>query len=435
MLVKGSGPSVIVFLYVIGNNECPMKFLASILCFLAILLVVASCAQPAQLEPHAANEFWLSTNPVTGNTGTAKQPFDCSTMAKLRAVITHLPTYCTIHFVPGLFTCSGITPKTGQKYIGSGMGVTTLQFPAHMKTSWRGATMFNTTITLPPVSNIEIMNLTIDCNVLNSNNNMTMNGIEMDGCNLVARNVRVINTCKFGSDSEAWGISFGPGALTDSEGNAIVGCQISQFLGGYNNLSALVMQGNDNHSISGTIISNTVIGNTNVYILSINGTATHDWLVKGNRTESCTVGFYGDTGGYTNAVVTDNSFINCAVGLDLNGTGVRKNIYFLNNTIELFQGFNNQGVYGVWLNDENNNFTNITIAGNTVHYRGSNGPTNSGGPLMFILNPRNVINGLNIFNNKLDSRLGNERSFSTNNAFPLNVTNNYDMSGNYLRYK
>src|SRR5690242_13683322 len=76
------------------------------------------------------NEFWVSTNTGTANLGTLSDPYDGSTQVKFDGVMSNLPAASTLHILAGKYQTRGANAfplRSGQKILGSGMDVTTLQ--------------------------------------------------------------------------------------------------------------------------------------------------------------------------------------------------------------------------------------------------------------------------------------------------------------------
>lgn len=99
------------------------------------LLSLALLAQATFAETRFSNEFWVSTNVNTANSGTLDNPYDGSTQPKFDAVLANLPTNSTLHILAGTYHTLGTTYynngggslQTGQKILGSGIDNTILQ--------------------------------------------------------------------------------------------------------------------------------------------------------------------------------------------------------------------------------------------------------------------------------------------------------------------
>jgi hypothetical protein len=381
----------------------------------------------ATLETKAtetANEYWISTNTDSGNLGTLDNPYICNTQPAFDLTMNKLPENSTIHLLPGTYQTEGSSAwyvKSGQKLLGSGMDVTILQLVP-------GAPSGNCVICSHLGTNMAVSDLTADGNY--TKGTYTYHGVELFGTKLTESRVKAINLAYFDPsvNSEAWGIgcnAFGWGSAIQSEGNLIEDCEVSHFQGGLG-ISAIAFDGTPTNSISGIMRGNRVYLPTSMPTgyRAFNGAYAHDWLVEDNYVHGGSVGFYGDTGSYSNVVVENNLFENCYYGVELTG-GNRINLKFTSNTIFLNPGtneFNHNDAF-FFFTSSGFTYTNITVSGNFVDFSGA---TVSGMTYNFL--DADTVGRLTVDNNTVSSLLVDQ--FNGCNA--VNLKNNVNLNGNVL---
>jgi hypothetical protein len=271
-------------------------------------------------------------------------------------------------------------------------------------------------------TNVEISDLTADCNYVSGNYHHE--GIGLSGTQNAIRRVKVIN---LGGTGEAFGIVLANFFLPDSEGNIIEECEVSHYAGG-DGSSAICLNGGGCLSDCGPGISG-IIRNNRVFLplndgqhptFAFNGSSMHDSLIEGNYVNGADDAFYGDTSGSTNIIIAQNVFMNVGHGISINGT-TRNHITIEFNTISLTNppGYNWIYAFGTWTST-GSIFTNITIIGNNVSWNSNGTGTASA------LNFYNATGILCVYN-KIDARLGNYFG----NCTGVVVDNNFDLVGNY----
>src|SRR5882672_5272931 len=139
----------------IKNGFIPGAFIA-----LSILSATFLTLSTATAATQFTNEFWISTSTNTANLGTLSDPYDGSTQAKFDAHMSTNPPYSTIHILAGnyqtLGSSGGFVLKAGQKVLGSGSGVTTLQLSS---SATNGSYIFGSGSSQ---TNIEVSDLTLN---------------------------------------------------------------------------------------------------------------------------------------------------------------------------------------------------------------------------------------------------------------------------------
>ena len=358
-------------------------------------------------------EYWIGPGAATSNLGTLAQPFDGSTASKFDDAMERLPTNSVIHLLPGVFQTEGFdgwSPKSGQKLKGAGMDVTTVQLAS-------GALDHDTVIMNRDGNSgsqgIEVQDMTVDCNY--TGGDVHYNGVILWGANMAIRRVKVINGV--GLTGEAFLLCLMPGA-TNSVGNMIEECEVSQFRGG--GVSAINIGGNDTSWISATVRNNRVFLTPVSGHAAINGSWVYNYLVEGNYVEGAGAGLYSDTGTFTNLILSHNTFKNVLCGCMLrNGARINSSLVF--NTIELADipqsrasGFSFYGGMQT---------TNVSIIGNTVRY--VDGTSKWGGYSV----AASGVTGLRVTDNSFDSSL---TTLFDGTATNVSMFNNFDLSGNPL---
>jgi len=409
-----------------------------------LLLILLTLSIEAFAATPIPNEFWVSTN-ATGNfypsaAGTIDSPLDGSSQVNFDANVNGLPANSTIHILAGIYKTKGVSIKSAQKICGSGIDITVLQLPTGFTVGGSGASVIYSGAS---VSNSEVCDLTCDCNI--NNNTDTYSGVGIDGAYNAIRRVKVIHCGKFGGNSEAWGISLSNFHLSDSTGNIIEECEVSQYDGGggISSISLAGGSGNSNGpcSISGIIRNNRVI-------LVNNGTPVnkggwfgidcggwmHDCLIEGNYLEGCDAAIPGDTGWAKNIIIANNQMLDCSYGFNGNGYW-RDNITIVNNHVRIldfFNGSTNVGSYPFpctafyfYPANSTTTYTNITILDNTVEHVAAVTNVHWQG---FVAGGN--ISGLLVEGNQYDSSMN--YNFGWGNNSNLNIHNNYDLDGNPL---
>jgi hypothetical protein len=391
----------------------PCSFIRTL--FITGVLSLVSHVQTVRAATQFTNEFWLSTSTNTANLGTLSDPFDCSTRAKFDAVMAARTNNCTIHILAGTYQTHGSAAfglRSGQKILGSGIGNTVIQLASDAADNTIAFSSYVGT-------NIEICDLTVDCNY--TSGNYTFSGISMTGTGYAVRRVKVINGAGFSTgNTPFFGINIQDccGGPTNSVGNIVEQCEISQFKGGtgwgYGGI-AIGMGAFDGTYISGIIRDN------NIFLSGTNGVAiqggnTRNWFVEGNYVDGGYAGFNGDSGSFSNVLIAHNTFKNCSTAARFSFS-TRQNLTLSYNSI-ILPSSAGASVFEF----TNNASTNVVIRGNNVTFLSSAGGNN------YFLKASSVA-GLLVNNNNLASTLTNYMSGCTG----LSLYNNFDLQGNYFR--
>jgi hypothetical protein len=371
------------------------------------------------------NEFWICDRTNTENLGTMDNPYDGSARVKFDEIMSKMPPIATIHILPGTYETWGehdwqMTP--GEKILGSGRDNTVLQFPAGTPQGVVG----NAVISGPgPLTNAEIADLTLDCNW--HGGGYTYSGISIDGTGDIVRRVRVIHCGNTqGVNSEAFGISLGSGSVSNSQGNIIEDCEVSEFSGGPG-ISAIGIGGCGTNYMSGIVRNNVVLlpASSSVNAFGINGNWVSDGLIEGNYVYGALNAVYSDVGGWTNTVIMNNTFKNCFNGVAIGpANNPLKNLTIAFNKIDLVATNNYPAVaFDFWGGD----WTNIFIFGNTVDFY-------NGGSSPGVLIAASDVTGLVLDHNFIDATLASNQLTTTyfTNVSNFAIDNNYDLFGNYL---
>ncbi len=393
---------------------------------IAGILAFISFTFAATAEIHYTNEFWISAHP-TGNIyppgGKRSKPLDGSTETNFDLNMSNLPPYCVIHILPGTYqTYGGLRwgAKTGQKIVGSGMKVTTLQLSPGTPNTTVICSLGLLTRSVGSVSNVIISDLTCDCNYSSGSN--AYNGVNLYGTENRVSRVKIKNESFVPkSNSEAWGISLCPGPnLSSSWGNIIEDCEVDPLVLGHN-ITAIGLMGGLGHSVSGIMRNNHVFltPDPNGAQLAFNTAWVTDSRMEGNLVDGADCGYCSDTGGATNVIFTHNTFTNVYAGF-LFWNFPRENLKFTFNKISLCPtNYYFSAAFGF---PDGIFHTNVVIEGNNVGFDGKLART---APSYFLY-VSNVV-GLVIRNNKINSNLDNYVS-----AAGLILSNNHVLRGDNL---
>jgi hypothetical protein len=378
-----------------------MKNIISTIAILASLLLAMPVSAQVLVTNTSgyefSNEFWISANatgyiygetniyPTNTFIGTLQSPLDGSTQVKFDSNMNALPPNSTIHLLAGTYQTAGSPGvgwvKSGEKIIGSGIDVTIVQM---LSSASYGGTVFlnynyggNVSVT-----NAEISDLTADANgVVGSGN--AHNGIEIFGTRNAVRRVKVTGTYCPDPTNEVGGI-------------------------GLNNYYLPFMSPNPDYAE-----------------LAINNSWAYNILIDGNYVNGAIVGVYSDTGGYTNVIVTDNTFKNVFQGVRMapvNSPQYNMTIAF--NNIALTPTTTYQTA-AFWFSGGTS--TNVFIFGNTMGFTGPGAST-------AVAVTADNLTGLVFANNFVDSLMASNQaaSLAITNVTNLSMYNNNDLFGNYL---
>ena len=351
-----------------------------------------------------------------------------------------LPANSTVHILAGKYQTDGNygwNVKTGQKILGSGIDVTVLQVKPD---AISGAAVIQSYYA-NTVSNVEVADLTCDCNPTGRTANYYKNGVEIDGsCNAIRR-VKVINTVAFSSGyTEVWGIVI-DAKHVQGRGNIIEDCEVTRFSGSPgNNLSAIYLCGmpSENFELSsecrGVIRNCRVLGNpgdqaSNEHMIFAYG-GGQNCLIEGNYAENVYIGSH-DEYGADNMIFINNIFKNCSAPIDFHCSKKYSNMTIAYNHFELASAPGGWSC-AIYLNSgpgDQGAYTNVNIIGNTVTCGVITTGDSSFSDHNFFLACGNVT-GLNVYNNTVDARLGINPNVVVGN-YNVHMDNNYDLFGNY----
>jgi len=373
-----------------------------------------------------SNEFWISTN-ATGNIypasgGTLDSPLDGSTEDNFTTNVYALPPNSVIHLLPGVFHeyiywGDPGWVKTGDKIVGSGIDVTIIQLDS---SAHDGLSVLNN-YNFGDCENVEISDLTADAN--SDPPSIGHNGVSIEGAENAIRRVKVINN--YGIE-EAIAIGLENYNLSESEGNIIEECVVSNYLGGTVDGISFA-GGSPTNMISGVMRDNCVffppVEPISVY--PINFGFVQDTLVEGNYISGGQVQIHCDTGGFYNTVIAHNFFLNCLNAVAPYTVGTNEDhITIAFNDIDLIWTNNYPSVA---FDFGGGTQSDIKIIGNTIQTSGS------GSSGAFIMTASDIT-GLEFADNSVDSLLASnqETTIWFTGYTNLNMYNNYDLLGNYL---
>lgn len=290
-------------------------------------------------------ESWVSATPAPIPThpfplGSALNPFDGSTAILFDVLMENMPANSVIHLGVGVFQTQGSltwSPKTGQKIVGCGMYLTTVQLVV-------GTIGGSVIAQRSPytATHIVVSDLTVDGNYRSvslvgpATTVGTVNGVNLHGSYNMIERVRATNLFALTADAttyaESWGLTIAGFPWADAIGNRISDCLVENFHGNFhNNLSALGLL----EVISGIVKNNTIIQRSPTdYVFGI-CPGSHDWIMDGNVLLNCVIGSHGDTRvTITNGVCVNNIFKGCSSAIDWDKSTV-SSVVFANNIITL----------------------------------------------------------------------------------------------------
>ncbi len=152
------------------------------------------------LTPHPFN-VWIAkrTDGIKGS-GTASDPYDGSTAARLDAVLASLPVNTHVHLGAGSFDTNGYAYgvsggwqiKAGMKIEGSGIGVTTLKLANHTTGDYYFAISHDISAGAK-VDFCEVSDLTIDCNLAGAGASTACGAVRLMGEHVKIARVKAVN--------------------------------------------------------------------------------------------------------------------------------------------------------------------------------------------------------------------------------------------------
>lgn len=402
------------------------------------MLAGAFLAFTATAQIQYSNEFWISTN-ATGNLyptgGTLASPLDGSSQANFDTNMERLPANSTIHILAGTYQTFGDEAwivKTGQKIVGSGVDITTVQLATNAPEEGDGTyTIASEGVLIGgylPVTNAVVSDLTVDCNWTPANGSITRNGVALDGTENSVLRVKVKNqSFDTNYSSEAWGIALDNSGLLASVGNVIEGCEIDPLIYGHS-ISALSFNGGPTDIVSGLIKNNRVFLSPDPVgaQVAINGSGESGVVIEGNYVDGADGAVYGDNGGCTNMIIAHNIFKNCFQGVTYTGYSNRGNITIDFNNFQLTPGA--AAAIDLWTGNPPGILTNVVVFGNTISVYGP-GPAGTAA----IYAATNIVS-LIFADNTIDPLIAANQATTTFFVPGGNVHmyNNYDTLGNYI---
>lgn len=257
----------------------------------------------------------------------------------------------TLNLDAGVYTTNGVVDFAGLGYRnlrselkiqGKGVNLTTIKVDDLLVsgdngfnvafTSWHGNHLYD----------VEISDLTIDCNYIAlqtryPNLNISLRGVVLFGSNCTLRNVRVINSAGFrketnGEREETFVLALG-GEVAHSVACVIDNCSVDSIAGGY--ISAISMLGSlNNHVIGGQIKNCKVVGRYNaaedLNLYGLNLQYSENLVYTNNQLVYCQRGIGNDTGTNKRWIIKDNLFDSCGCGIFLHtsqDTLIKNNVF------------------------------------------------------------------------------------------------------------
>ncbi len=253
------------------------------------------------------------------------------------------------NFYPGTYKTVGVANKNyeqlkkGWKIRGSGIGVTIFKLTDFLEDQHNKKSGFNICFTTwyKNADNVEISNLTIDCNYweLQTNRpNLGLSGIRLYGNNIKVKNVEVKN---FSSNRLMGdGVSFEENFIittgsiaSKSYGHLIEGCYVwlPAAVDGY--YSAISLMNPSGGYVSGRVLNNVILADSRKQRFGLNLAFTKNCVYEGNEVYGCERCFSNDSGTNENIIIRNNIFEPSWVGLFALSS---KDCIFESNIINLY---------------------------------------------------------------------------------------------------
>ena len=174
-------------------------------------MIAMSLLDALLLDPAPFNVWIAVRADGLKGSGTASDPYDGSTAARLDGILNSLPANSHVRLGPGEFLTQGYAQgisggwqvKAGMKFEGSGIGVTTLKLVNHTANARYFAIGFDL-LTTGKLNYCEVSDLTIDCNLVGAGASTSASAVRLMGDHVKVFRVKAIN---WGSKDAAKSIS------------------------------------------------------------------------------------------------------------------------------------------------------------------------------------------------------------------------------------
>lgn len=330
------------FVSICGVSPLRLLQINGLLCLILFSTgIKPALGQISATELGLEKEVWISIRTDTqAGSGTLADPWNGSGTRfdeRLHELSANNRTNVYLHLLPGVFETQGTlawNPRSGWKIQGASMLLTTVKLVNVTNNAYgviaQPANEF--------LSNIEVSDLTVDCNYSSSNPNFA-SAVALAGTRHTIRSVRAINAYGIYPISEAFILSIAAGQ-GDGQGNLIENCEVSNFKGSY--CTAISFAGAAPFSdklIGGIIRGNKVYdlhssGRFSICI-AYGGSAGRGVIFENNTAVRCDVGVNIDTGRSYNVAFRGNQFLECKqFGIGLFGQDL-DNYVLENNLIEI----------------------------------------------------------------------------------------------------
>jgi hypothetical protein len=334
----------------------------------------AAAPQNAPEQLGLARAIWIGvrTDGLPGD-GTLASPFNGAGEgfdARMRELcVTNALTNLSVHLLPGAYDTRGHPhwfPRAGWRIQGAGMHLTTLRLVVGPV----APIAILSPIGLVQADNVEVSDLTADCNYSATNVN-NASAVLLWGSGNAIRRVRALHAHGAFPQAENFTLAISINPDGRSEGNVIEDCEVSRFRGNY--ATAIAMGGGyetyNTNTLIGAIRRNRVFDLYDPATLSYMtafGFSASEGVVEDNLAVRCGNGFYVDTGRHRNLTVRNNTFL-AVKNWGIAFAGRRAdNVVIENNFIELDADANSGA--GIACTDfgGQGQFTNFRIRHNVI---------------------------------------------------------------------
>jgi hypothetical protein len=393
-------------------------------------------------------EFWISPVGTNGGSGTAANPWICSSQASFDAMMSTntMFTNSTVHLMAGTFLTQGQVPlMNGLKLRGAGIDVTTIQV-ANLTNPPSGYEVRVLGYSPNTYRNdgVEVSDMTLDCNLQNQGTGGAIGAVWLQGAETKISRVKAINWGSENSNVECciFGISATPYLSGSIQTNCLIeDCIVEQpapvtHLQGSDGFCAVGSSTNVDVNTSGWIygaeIRNCVASGIGInsfgnplYFNTIGISDAYGAKVDGNMIINVAGnGVYSSCGSLFNCSIENNMFLNVGVGIAFAGSdycpdntnSVKENIRISNNFITTQTGGYGMILSGIFGND----ITNLDIENNMVR------AVDGGGAFTAV--SLGTATGVTVQNNMLDANGGTALSVSSNVGVSY-IGNNRNLAG------
>lgn len=361
---------------------------------------------------------WVGPGPTNSQTGTVTGlgSYSVPFIGDLDQIVSNAPTFSLIGVLPGTYWTAGNTlqPKTGQRLVGSGIGVTVIR----RDTNAVGIPLVSNSIAVivSGANFVEVANLTADANAAaQATTTNAFQGVTLLGAHEKVHRVSVVNCSgNAAQGQEMFCLYLGGNHQTNFGHNIVTECLVSSVLGNYG--GALGAFGEQCYIGYNQVEMPPMVNNGSHFFHCIDAAYGSGSIIEDNVAVGGDTGSYYDSWNTTNLTIANNRFVGQRQGInmDLETTDpTTKQVWglnILNNVIEVDSRAGPGLGIGLY---STNHLSGVNIVGNLIHYKDDlSYPTNTGQGIVINTNttlspPYNIKIAFNTIDTNMTVSVGN----------------------------